>query len=332
MSRKSKQSFTPSEEQQALLPNVSGNKINGVGEDKVRRPSPVYWHKPDTIAHGAAQAWMTKRFNAVDELAGAYADRSARGPRELNPPAQEVVTNPPERWSTLARMEALEAGADLVGFTNLDPDWVFENHPMDRQLPNLVILGAAMDFELFSAAPSSDEDPRSALEVADTYNRSARIAANVANWIRNHGYDAEHHAGPWAGPIALTPAAIAAGLGELGAHGNLINDELGSSFRLSAVTTNMPFAMDAPRRFGADEFCSRCQVCTNACPAGAISNTKQMVRGVEKYYVDFDKCVPYFNETHGCGICLAVCPWSKPGRAAKLAEKFAVRRVGAANQ
>jgi epoxyqueuosine reductase len=33
----------------------------------------------------------------------------------------------------------------------------------------------------------------------------------------------------------------------------------------------------------------------------------------------------YFNETFGCGICLAVCPWSTPGRAPKLAERFTRR-------
>jgi epoxyqueuosine reductase QueG len=51
-----------------------------------------------------------------------------------------------------------------------------------------------------------------------------------------------------------------------------------------------------------------------------------MVRGVEKWYVDFDKCIPYFNETHGCGICIAVCPWSRPGTAPRLAEKMLRRR------
>jgi epoxyqueuosine reductase QueG len=49
------------------------------------------------------------------------------------------------------------------------------------------------------------------------------------------------------------------------------------------------------------------------------------VRGVQKWWVDFDKCIPYFNETFGCAICLAVCPWSKPGRAPSLAEKWSIR-------
>ena len=36
--------FTPSDEQMILMPDVSGNRINGLSEDAVRRPSPVYWH------------------------------------------------------------------------------------------------------------------------------------------------------------------------------------------------------------------------------------------------------------------------------------------------
>ena len=89
----------------------------------------------------------------------------------------------------------------------------------------------------------------------------------------------------------------------------------------------MPLLADEPDEFGADEFCTRCQVCINACPVDAISDDKQLVRGVEKWYVDFDRCIPYFNETHGCGICIAVCPWSPPGKAPRLAEKMRRRKI-----
>ena len=79
--------------------------------------------------------------------------------------------------------------------------------------------------------------------------------------------------------------------------------------------------------FGADEFCMRCQVCTRECPPDAVTPDKQMVRGVEKWYVDFDKCVPCFNENAGCRICLAVCPWSLPGVVQNLAVKLAKRKA-----
>ena len=43
-----------------------------------------------------------------------------------------------------------------------------------------------------------------------------------------------------------------------------------------------------------------------------------MVRGENKWYVDFDKCIPYFVKTYGCAICIEVCPWSEPGKGATI--------------
>jgi NAD-dependent dihydropyrimidine dehydrogenase PreA subunit len=53
---------------------------------------------------------------------------------------------------------------------------------------------------------------------------------------------------------------------------------------------------------------------------------KQVLRGVERWYVDFDKCIPYFVENHGCGICIGVCPWSEEGRGETLMQKMLARR------
>ena len=100
---------------------------------------------------------------------------------------------------------------------------------------------------------------------------------------------------------------------------------LGSNFRLAAVTTTLPLISDAPDVFGADDFCTNCKICTDACPPQAIFHTKQTVRGVEKWYVDFDKCIPYFAETLNCALCTTICPWSRPGVAGRLAEKLARR-------
>jgi epoxyqueuosine reductase len=162
--------------------------------------------------------------------------------------------------------------------------------------------------------PSSAEDPEGQLEVCDQYNRGARVVNWLAHWIRAQGYEAKPHAGPWVGSLNLLPAAIACGFGELGKHGSLINREYGSSFRLAAVETDLPLLFDAPDAASAPTtFCAGCQVCANECPPDAISRDKQLVRGTLKWAVDFDRCIPYFNETYGCGICVAVCPWSTPG-------------------
>jgi len=308
------------------LPTISGNDINGLGERKTRRPTPIYWHKPDTIPHGPAQEWMTAAFNRVPDFREVYSRPGARGPRVLEPVAATRVRKTPEEWAPQVKAFALAHEADLVGVTALKPEWVFERFDAGKEFPWLIVMGVAMDYSKFSAAPSSDTDTRSALEVSDKYNQGARAAAHLANWIRTQGFNAKPHTGPWAGSTTLSPAAIAAGLGELGKHGNLINDQYGSCFRLSAVSTDLPLIADHAREFGADDYCTRCEACNNACPVDAISTEKQWVRGVRKYYVDFDKCLPYFNETHGCGICLAICPWSRPGVAQKLVLKIAKRR------
>tara|TARA_B100001057_G_C22554714_1_gene834844 strand:- start:170 stop:733 length:564 start_codon:yes stop_codon:yes gene_type:complete len=63
-------------------------------------------------------------------------------------------------------------------------------------------------------------------------------------------------------------------------------------------------------------------VCEDACPPFAILSEKKKGRGIKKWYVDFDKCLPFFNQHQGCGICIAVCPWSLPGVGLNLAEKL----------
>ena len=47
--------------------------------------------------------------------------------------------------------------------------------------------------------------------------------------------------------------------------------------------------------------------------------------GETKWYVDFDKYIPYFVDYKTCDICLVVCPWSRPGVANNLLTKMARR-------
>jgi len=324
MAKPDKVVFQPDPEQLALMPERSGNDINGLGEKEFRRPTRVYWHNPKDIPHGGIQKWMVERFNRVPDFKTVYAEGD-RGPQKLNQVAEVRQEDSPKNWSARARGFALQHEADLVGIAKLNPDWCYDDCEPDTD-PWIIVLGVEMDHARLAQAPSSDTNTASALEVSVQYNRGARAAAHLANWVRDLGYQSEPHAGPWAGPVTLTPAALACGFGELGKHGNIINRQYGSSFRLSAVVTDLPLVATQAEEFGADDFCTRCQVCINACPVDAIVDEKQIVRGSEKWYVDFDKCIPYFNETHGCGICIAVCPWSRPGVATRLAEKMLRRK------
>ncbi len=325
MRARDRHDYRPSEEQLKLFPEVSGNAINGRGESGRRRPTPVYWRQPSTIPHGALQSYMVDRFNAVPEFAGVYAQPGARGPRRLEPVAEARTQKTPAEWAAEVKAFALGHEADLVGIARLDPAWVYD----DREVaaPWVVVLGLAMDHARLATAPASADNTASQLEVADQYNRGDRAAKALAGWIRSQGWNASSHAGPWAGSLTLIPPALACGFGELGKHGSIINRRYGSSFRLAGVSTDLPLVADAPESFGADDFCTSCRVCTDACPPDAIFEQKQTVRGEVKWYVDFDKCIPYFNDTFGCGICIAVCPWSLPGVAPRLADKLVGRRA-----
>ncbi len=126
--------------------------------------------------------------------------------------------------------------------------------------------------------------------------------------------------------LAMIPAAIEAGLGVLGKHGSLIHPKYGPNFRLGYVMTDMPLIADTPDESPVDDFCMSCQLCTRECPTDAISDAKQWVRGVEKWYVEIDKCLPFFNDTFGCNICIAVCPFSRPGISEPLLHKLERRR------
>ena len=179
------------------------------------------------------------------------------------------------------------------------------------------------DPKCFNKAPHWDFSQ----EIANQYNHGSDIAVDIAKYILEQGYHAYGHGGPEAGEFLLTPAAIQAGMGELGKHGNLINPKLGANFRIGCVYTTMPLIHNQPNVFGVDDFCSRCQVCTKGCPPKAISDGKKMVRGEEKYYVDFDKCMPYMTDNFGCGICLKICPWTKEDVALRLIEKYQKRKV-----
>jgi epoxyqueuosine reductase len=293
MSRKNQPAWTPPAEHAALLPEVTGNAFNGWGEAAPRRPRQIFWlRKSEGHPYGRLLDAVKQHFVSVPAYRDVYA-LADRGPGKLPPPAENRRVASADSWTravkdfVLDRPGARPAGypgagseAELVGITGIRPEWVYED--FECTLPNLIVVGNAMDHARLSKVPSSADDPEGQLEVCDQYNRGARVVNWLAHWIRAQGYEAKPHAGPWVGSLNLLPAAIACGFGELGKHGSLINRDYGSSFRLAAVETDLPLNHDAPDAFGADDFCAGCQVCSNECPPDAISREKVLVRGTRQ--------------------------------------------------
>jgi epoxyqueuosine reductase len=314
--------WEPDPEVMKLWPDISGNTVNGLNEKQPIRPRPVFWRTDGSIPHTEVLAFFHNR-NKSNERLMTY--RKLREEPKAIPQsdiAPDKLEKPPEEWNDLVKSTALEMGADQAGICAYRPEWTFEDRPQPKG-KWAIVMAFTHDYDNLITAPHED----AYIEVMVQYGQAGKSAKLLANWIRNQGWHAEPKMGPSTEDVLMTPAAIAAGLGQLGKHGSLINKKFGSNFRLSMVLTDIPLMPDRPEDFGSDEFCESCQICSNACPPDAIFTEKQMVRGNKKWYVNFDKCVPYFIDNYICGICIAVCPWSRPGIAKNLAKKMAQRKT-----
>ena len=323
MARKQEKTYTPGPVVMAAWPEgASGNVINGQGETEYRRASPMFWHPPTQHPFGTLQQIASDGCRVTQEAVDEFL--KARDYPPLVPINPERIERTPEEWTALAREFALNNESDLFGATTVKDHHVVDGYEID--VPNVIMLGFPHNYDNLKQVPSSPANGAGIAEVGRQYARCTRASYKLANWIREQGFYAYPYPGPRADALLLIPPAIDAGLGELGKHGSLINRTYGANLRLAGVTTDMPLVFNDTDVFGSDDFCLNCRVCDDACPPGAISDQKQWVRGRERWYVDFDKCIPYFAENAGCALCLAVCPWSRPGIADNLVVKMARRR------
>ena len=320
MTRNPYRPFEPDPEFTDLIGDYSGNAVNGLDESEVRRPHMVWWAPDmDAVSFGAAQQWFYEHEKPDEEMSQLRTRRREVIAAPLPPVSEHTTERSPEEWTAQLNMFVESGDCEMTGVAQLQPEWVYDHETTD--LPNIVVLGVQHNYEELRHVP----DLQGGKDVTRQYVRAAEVAKKVATWLREQGYRADAVTGPMTGKILMIPPALECGFGELGKHGSLINPEFGSGFRLGAVLTDAPFATTPKREFGIDDFCSRCRVCEQACPPFAIKPEKQVVRGVKKWYVDFDSCIPFFAESSGCAICLAVCPWTRPGVGMNLAEKLARR-------
>jgi len=301
-------------------PPRSGNAINGLGEQTRRRAERVFHCLGRDDYHWAAMNvffYMVSPFGfLLRAMRNRWIYRNSNGPvAKTRQPVDD-----PAAMAAHIKEKAREFGAALVGVTEIIPGDLY--HDVEIPYTHAVCIGFPMNREKMVNAPHRE----AGYEVMRVYGEVAKVAVRLAAHIRSLGWPAYAYSDAGSTDILQIPMAVRAGIGELGKHGSIICEEFGSNYRLSSVATTLPMALDRPIDIGVDDLCMGCRRCTTDCPPGAISDTKQWVRGDKKWYVDFDKCVPYFSLTQGCAICIEVCPWSEPGRGAMLSRKLLAKR------
>lgn len=210
-----------------------------------------------------------------------------------------------------------EAGADLVGFSSLGENRSPE-HPEYGYAVTIVRKLSRTVIKTINDAPTMEYFQH----YRATNARLDSIALDAVSFIENAGYLALPVAASQSTPdkkdeyrgiFPHKTGAVLSGLGFIGKNGLLIT-EYGSAVRLASVLTDMPLSAQKEIK---PCLCGDCQICKNACPAGAITG-ELYVNGAERSTIfDAKKCSEhmktYKNIGRGavCGICISVCPYNK---------------------
>lgn len=299
---------------------LSGNVINGLGVSEKQQATQIFHGSGERELEWRQLEYFFALINPLKvywfNLVNRWMLRKADGPIAKH--KQDV--DDPVRMAAGIKDRAIALGAGTVGITAMTEQALYRGGKLNYV--NAIVVLLPMD----STEMAHVTNDRAGTETMRAYMEITRTVIGLAQTIRAMGWRARAYCE--GADILHIPLAIDAGLGQLGKHGSLICKEYGSGMRIATVLTDLPLARDQPIDIAVDDLCIGCRRCTLDCPVDAIGDSKQMVRGENKWYVDFDKCAPYFTATVGCGICIEVCPWTKPGRGPALSAKLLSKRIG----
>jgi epoxyqueuosine reductase len=207
-------------------------------------------------------------------------------------------------------------GADLCGVADLIPAHDFivtQGNAVMGQFPRAVALGMRLSDAIVDGH-SPDETQRESLYWHHVYRVVTPaldiLAYEVGNWLTRHGFrtfpipgSTPYNTEKLVGMFSHKLAAHLAGLGWISKSCLLVTEAFGPRVRFVTVLTDAPLETDAPL----DGQCGKCQICIDACPAGAFTGVE--FRPTDDRDVRFDvfKCSEY-RSNHACGLCVSTCP------------------------
>jgi len=245
--------------------------------------------------------------------------------RPDTPVAQDqVAIDDPEKMSSEIKRIAKFFGADLCGITTLDDRWQYASrvdtrdmsdapNDLPEEITHVIVMGHQMEESLVATYPSALAGAATGRE----YSHEAAIVMQTAAYIRNLGYQAVASMNDTG---LVIPYALKAGLGEYARNQMVITPEFGPRLRFSKIYTNLPLAVDAPRKRGVAAFCDICTKCADACPVKALpyglpqvgGTTPSAIKGVRKWTSDAEKCFGFWAKmASDCAICMRVCPFNR---------------------
>ena len=288
----------------------------------------------------SAGAWTLMHSTKAGEGLLSWTRVSARTPAELGVPP---LTAAPEEMARMVKAAARFYGAGFTGIAPMNEAYVYNQQHEGGRNPDLppreivfqdvdvpavtakqfivprkmkwvVAIAIPMDLDLLRRSPTSLGDAATALG----YSQSVMVVASLAEFIRGLGYQAI----PSVNDTALSvPFAVDAGLGELSRLNKLVSPEFGAAVRLCKVFTDLHLSSDKPVDCGIVQFCKRCKKCAETCPSRALSFDDEPTfktrgpwnnPGHKAWFEDSYKCYQYWQHVDtGCGICMAVCPFTK---------------------
>jgi epoxyqueuosine reductase len=118
-------------------------------------------------------------------------------------------------------------------------------------------------------------------------------------------------------PVLERSWAQRGGLGWIGKNGNLLTKQQGSFFFIATLIVDIELEYDDPF---AKDYCGSCRKCIEACPTGAITDSK-VINGsqcISYYTIELkdmllpdDKKGQFADWMFGCDVCQDVCPWNR---------------------
>ena len=157
-------------------------------------------------------------------------------------------------------------------------------------------------------------------EYARVNNRIYELAGKLSAELQSRGFRSKSLAASdrtdqitIRGDFPHKTAATRAGIGWIGRHCQLITRKYGSWLRLGTVFTDMDLPCSTPIE---KNFCGRCTICVDACPAQALKGAAWYAGLEREEILDVHACDRWkkehyfqFHKGHNCGICSAVCPY-----------------------